>query len=325
MATTLTPNPFAPAATNPNQTPGLISSVQPVQAAPTPNPVPGVVPNADGTTFNAMPAPPKQEVVGYQPTARQIDPAKETVAGQFNTLTASDNPLIQMGRTRGVQQANQRGLINSTMAIGAADTAAYQAALPIAQTDAATYTQQARDNQAYSNEALKFTAGAANEAAGRDLTAWTDMAKANMDSAMKTQLATIEADYKTVMQSSATAAEMYKQAMKNITDIAANKDMDAAAKTLATQNQFYALKSGMELAGAMANLDLGSLLNFGSAPSGGLTGAAAVSAPVPAPVPAVSAPPSTYTAPNGSVWSSKAAYDAAAGAVPYNIANVGGG
>lgn len=244
---------------------GLVSASGVATNAP--SPLPGTVTNADSSTFNALGEAPKQAAYGYTPSARTLNPAKETVQGQFAALTQGDSPLIQMARTGAHQQMNARGLMDSSLALSAGDVAAYQAALPIASADATAQQQAARDNQAYLNEAGKFSAAAQNEAAKNELAVWTDLAKANLDSAMKTQLASIEADYKTTMQSSATAAEMYKQAMKNITDISASSTMDMNAKQVATQNQFYILKSGMEVAGAMANLNLGELLDFTAAPS----------------------------------------------------------
>lgn len=61
------------------------------------------------------------------------------VANQFNNLIADDSPLMQMARTSALQGMNQRGTMNSSMTQTAADLAAYQAALPIAQQDASTY------------------------------------------------------------------------------------------------------------------------------------------------------------------------------------------
>lgn len=250
-----------PSAGGSASTGGLLS------ASAAPPPLPGTVTNADSSTFNALGEAPKQAAYGYTPLSRTLDPAKETVQGQFAALTQQDSPLMQMARTGAQQQMNARGLMDSSLALTAADAAAYQAALPIASADATANQQAARDNQAYGNEATKFAATAQNDAAKNELAVWTDLAKANLDSAMKTQLAGIEADYKTTMQSSATAAEMYKQAMKNITDIAASQTMDMAAKKVATENQFYILKNGMEIAGAMGNLDLGNLLDFSASPT----------------------------------------------------------
>lgn len=256
-------NPWQPLAANAFQQPGTVQPVTPSLAPPL---VPSTVTNTDGSTFNAMPAAPQQQSFGYTPTTRSVDPTKETVQGQFTGLMAQDNPLITMARTNAKQQMNAKGLLNSSMAISAADAAAYQAALPIASTDAATYGQAARENQAYGNEALKTNTGAQNDAAKNNLTAWIDTAKANMDSATKTQLATIEADYKTTMQSSASASELYKQAVKNMSDIMMNKDMDITAKNAAVQNQLYLLKSGMEISGRIGNLNLGGLLDFSATP-----------------------------------------------------------
>lgn len=253
------------ATTNPLAT-GLLSTPQiPVTATDQTN-APGTLVNTDETTSAVIPAPATQ-ATGYAPAQRQINPATETVAGQFNTLTQSDNPIMQMARTKSNEQMNSRGLLNSSMALGAADLAAYQAALPIAAADATNYSNISQANQAAQNEAGKFNAGATNAASTANLNAWVDTAKANMDAATKTQLATIEADYKTTMQNSATASEMYKQTVKNLSDIFTNKDMDATAKNKAVQNQLYMMQQGFRIAGAIGNMDLGSLLNFTAAPA----------------------------------------------------------
>lgn len=248
---------------NPNMNGGLITQNSTPTAS---SAVPGTVSNTDGTTFNSV-APATMAPAGYMPTQRTVDPTKETVQGQFNSITQSDSPVMQMARTGAKQQMNAKGLLNSSMAVGAADAAAYQAALPMAQADANIYGTVSQQNQAFQNEALKTNTASMNDASKTNMTAWSDAAKANMDSATKTQLATIEADYKTTMQNSATASEMYKQTVKNISDIFTNKDMTADAKNKAVQNQLYMMKSGFNIAGAIGNMDLGSLLNFSAAPT----------------------------------------------------------
>jgi len=227
--------------------------------------VPGTVANTDGTTFPAV-TPPVGQAATYTASQRAVDPSQETVAGQMKGLIQDDSPFIQMARTGAKQQMNQRGLLNSSMAISASDAAAYQAALPIAQADASVYDTNAKQNLAYQNEALKANVGATNDMTGKNLSATVDAMKSNMDAATKTQLATIEADYKTTMQNSATASEMYKQTVKNISDIQSNKDMTLAAKQAAVDNQYYLLKQGFEIAGAIGNMNLGELLDFSAAP-----------------------------------------------------------
>jgi hypothetical protein len=86
--------------------------------------------------------------------------------------------------------------------------------------------------------------------------------QSNLDADVKVQLGTMEADYKILMQSNASAAEIYKTAIKNISDIAANKDMSAEAKNTAVNNQMVMLQSGLTLVGDMANLDLSGYITF---------------------------------------------------------------
>ena len=63
---------------------------------------------------------------------------KQTVAGQMDDLLKSDSPYMQQAATAGKQMAGSRGLLNSSMAAGAAQGAAISAAMPIAAQDAQT-------------------------------------------------------------------------------------------------------------------------------------------------------------------------------------------
>ena len=58
------------------------------------------------------------------------------VSGRLDTLLRSDNPYLERRRTRALQYANRRGLRNSSIAAGAAEAAAIDAAVPIASADA---------------------------------------------------------------------------------------------------------------------------------------------------------------------------------------------
>jgi hypothetical protein len=53
---------------------------------------------------------------------------------------------------------NTRGLLNSSLAVGAGQSALYDAALPIAQQDAQTFTQAGLSNQQARNTADQFNA-----------------------------------------------------------------------------------------------------------------------------------------------------------------------
>lgn len=93
-----------------------------------------------------------------------IDQAKSTVAGQLSSLLSQDSPYIKQAETKAKEQSASRGLLNSTLAAQAGRTAAYEAALPIAQQDAETYSkfglqQQAADNQISTIQAESIVSG----------------------------------------------------------------------------------------------------------------------------------------------------------------------
>lgn len=70
----------------------------------------------------------------------------EAVRSQLQQIIADDSPLMQQARTRALQTANSRGLLNSSMAMTAADSAMYDAAMPIATQDASTYARAGEFN-----------------------------------------------------------------------------------------------------------------------------------------------------------------------------------
>lgn len=65
--------------------------------------------------------------------ARGLMPRNEDVAKEVNKITGTDSPLMQQAQTDGLKMANRRGLMNSSMAVGAAQNEALRAALPMAQ------------------------------------------------------------------------------------------------------------------------------------------------------------------------------------------------
>ena len=84
---------------------------------------------------------------GLLATARDITP-DETVSHQLNQLMQEDSPYMQIARANALQQANSRGLLNSSIAVGAGQKAAIEAALPIAQQDAKAYSDSGMSAQA---------------------------------------------------------------------------------------------------------------------------------------------------------------------------------
>lgn len=75
----------------------------------------------------------------------------ETVAHQLNNLTNSNSQYIQNARLSANEQSADRGMLFSSVAAGASQRAAIDAAMPIAQQDASTYANTASENMAATN------------------------------------------------------------------------------------------------------------------------------------------------------------------------------
>ena len=89
------------------------------------------------------------------PTAGATTYTPETdslVSGQLGKLLSKDSDYMTRARTRAAQASNDRGLLNSSLAASAGESAAIDAALPIAQDDARTFGTAQRDNTAATNE-----------------------------------------------------------------------------------------------------------------------------------------------------------------------------
>lgn len=233
-----------------------------------PDPLPGVQkdPALGANVFTAG-------STGIDPTLRTVDPTKETVQGQITGLMSKENPLMTQARTNAAQTANARGLLNSSMAAGAGEQAVINTALPIASQDASTYGTAARDNQATTNTALQFNAGAKNTVALANANSanQSGLLKQQGEQAVTMQglqatsakeLANIEAQYKTTMQTSASAVQIMSTAQQGINAILADTTLSNDAKAaLITQLQ-SGLKAQMGVVGAISNIDLSSLLVF---------------------------------------------------------------
>lgn len=126
----------------------------------------------DAATMNPslLPAPAQMTAAQTAPAA-QIDPnalatptavtSEERIAG----ILSRGGPLMQQAATAGTQQAASRGLLNSSMAVQAAQGAVIQAAAPIGTNDANSLNQMASQNANTKNQALQFNTQATNQTA----------------------------------------------------------------------------------------------------------------------------------------------------------------
>jgi hypothetical protein len=111
----------------------------------------------------------------------------ETVSGQLNKLLSNESPFITSARNRGMEVANSRGLINSSLAAGTSERAAIDSALPIATSDAGTYAnaglsaQNANQNLTQTGYQTNLESALAKEKFGYDTSINNTNIQANKD------------------------------------------------------------------------------------------------------------------------------------------------
>jgi len=115
-----------------------------------------------------LPTGPDMNLSAYGPTSAEaataaIDPATGTVAGQLGRVLDPNSQIMQQARTFGAQQANQRGLLNTSLGVSAAQNEMIRAGLPIAQADAAAANQFALANLQNQQQAALFNADLARQ------------------------------------------------------------------------------------------------------------------------------------------------------------------
>lgn len=179
--------PVRAAASAPAQATGLLSmaqaqptgyapapSAQPVQSTQTPTFTPSIAQtsawSAPSTQFAAPASAPTSTWQKAAATTlnqsdlalRNVDESTETVRGQLQTVLDENGPLAQQARADAMRAANDRGMLNSTMAASGGTDALIRSSLSIATPDAAAYGKAADYNAAVKNQALMYNADQQN-------------------------------------------------------------------------------------------------------------------------------------------------------------------
>lgn len=128
-------------------------------------------------------------------TNRQVQ-ANETVADQLNRLTRGDSAYIQGARNRTNRAAASRGLLSSGMAMGNAEAAAIDAALPIAAQDAAWYGRTAADNMDATNRAAIESANNATQIATTSMSVGGSLQQAAMRNELEREQAAYDRNFR---------------------------------------------------------------------------------------------------------------------------------
>lgn len=211
--------------------------------------VPGL-PAAPLQTSQLMPWNTTQTV----PDATPAQNNPEALSTAVNKVVEANNPIMQRAAAMANEQSNASGLLNSSMAVGSAENAVLNQALPIAQGDVGAQEQ----NTAAKNAVITQQLGQANQI----------------------QLSGINAQYNTVLNTNSNASTLYNNVMSQVGQIQNNPNMDAATKQTAIDNVMQQLQSGLSLYSGISGIDVGRGLQF-SNPAKPIE-----TAPPPAPAPA---------------------------------------
>lgn len=195
---------------------GMLSAPNETTVAPSAAPVPDPKASMLSDWYQSYMAksPTTKDATASQAGTATWTPGKDsTVQGQLTNVLDAGGPLMDRATTRANQQANSRGLLNTSIAVGAGQSALYDAALPIAQQDANTNAQAGQFNANASNAAALTNAGLA-----------TDVSKTNAGAANSATAAQSAAGVGSFQQGQQIEAQKQIQ----VNDIANQKAMQLA-------------------------------------------------------------------------------------------------
>jgi hypothetical protein len=156
----------------------------------------------------------------------------------MNELMRQDNPYMELARTQGLQQANQRGLLSSSMAVGTAQDAAIRATLPIAQQRGAQNTQRNLSNQQFGYDQTLQSENIANQRFMQE----RDIASA--ESMQRAQLAAQQAIASMQVKAQQAMANAQLQAQLSMANMQAQTQYNLASMNNDLQRQLASLNLG---------------------------------------------------------------------------------
>jgi hypothetical protein len=201
-----------------------------------------------GTGGGITPAPPK--TLG-KPSS---DPAAE-----LNRLLAMDSPLLQEARTRGMQYANARGLLNSSIGGSAAEAEMIRATQPLALQSAGQVAQSELSGQAFTQaQKLQQQAEAAQKGIA-EMNVTSNEKIANLDAATQEKLANLSATTQINVagmnaETQKAVAEMSQQTQIAMGNLEANTQTAIANMNVAANQQANAMSAAVGMSQTQAQM-----------------------------------------------------------------------
>ena len=221
-----------------------------------------------------------------QGAAQATLPQAKTVAGLLDTILAKDSPLMQRAATQGKQFANNRGLLNSSMAGGAAQGAMIDRATPIASQDSQSALSLSQFNAGQTNDMRRQSNDFQIRSNLMEQGQGYDLQKMQSQFGYTSQLATQEAEQalsKLYASSNANAwgvmannvTDLVGQASAQIQNIQMNPDIEQADKAALIQQVLSNRDTDIAFQGALYQNLASDLLSTGLFPDS--TGTTSVS------------------------------------------------
>lgn len=264
-------------------------------------------------------------------------PEDDSVASRITGLIQPDNPFVMQAKTDANNTAQRRGMLNSSLAIGEGEKAAFNAALPIASQDAATTANKnlsaqgaaqqtgLQTQQIQGQKDLQSTQIAADASTQANALS-NNLSIANLDATTRTKLGQLDADTQTSIANMNVAANQRDKATaaaisaganysSMFNAIASNANIPAATRDLYLGNAKAQQDSTMSLIQGLYGVDLSWTNPATGQPtsSPGTSPTAAMTPPS-----SVSTPPATPGAQTGTGagYSGRMAYFASRGLLP---------
>jgi len=185
-----------------------------------------------------------------------FDEDRDTVQGRLAQVLNPNSQLMQRAQFFANQQANARGLLNSSLATSAAQAAMTDAGLQIATPDAAAFNQFGLQNTEAANRQAQFNADQLNRVNTANASQQMEAGKINADNFIRTQ------QFNAGQQNDLTKLEA--SINSRFTEQGFQYDLDAAKTDLENRNKgaLAALQSNLDRAAAGDKLSMDASLNF---------------------------------------------------------------
>ncbi len=247
------------------------------------------------------------EVTEADPSVTEFDASQtaltseQQVDAELARILGQDSPLLAQARATAAQQANARGLQNTSMAVGMSQAEMVKAALPMAQQNAqqgfqremanTELSQQADqlqaqmrtaleqgDQAAYNNAATQLSeleyrssqaeADAINQRNAQTIDSVTQLNKQYLTNMGAADLATIEGTYKQLIATNAAAAGIYNSMLTAMAELMSTPKITPAQVASGLASMQRSLEASMRMLSNINDMDFSADEPVSNVPSG---------------------------------------------------------